>query len=168
MRSGLAIRSCNGARREAPGLTVDSPRTVRLARSLAWSRVAHRAGAVTVLFHAGPAVHGVELPFGGEPRSWWIDAAGSVHDRPIGDADAWTLSPDGPGAGCQSITIPGPAGPGGSGEQAERGGLLGHPALGAWLPAACRRWLTGSLWRDAAWRRGSQQPGRVGQADYGA
>jgi imidazolonepropionase-like amidohydrolase len=33
------------------------------------------------------AVHGVELPFEDESRSWWIDAAGSVHDRPIADAE---------------------------------------------------------------------------------
>src|SRR5215470_13131584 len=33
------------------------------------------------------AVHGVDLPFGGEPRSWWVDAAGSVQDRPIADAE---------------------------------------------------------------------------------
>lgn len=33
------------------------------------------------------ALHGVELPFGDEPVSWWIDALGAVHDRPIADAD---------------------------------------------------------------------------------
>src|SRR6266536_1421507 len=33
------------------------------------------------------ALHGVELPFGDEPVSWWIDASGGVHDRPIADAD---------------------------------------------------------------------------------
>jgi hypothetical protein len=32
------------------------------------------------------ALHGVELPFGDEPVSWWIDASGAVHDRPIADA----------------------------------------------------------------------------------
>jgi imidazolonepropionase-like amidohydrolase len=32
------------------------------------------------------AVHGVELPFGDEPASWWIDASGAVHDRPTADA----------------------------------------------------------------------------------
>src|SRR5260370_3030961 len=29
------------------------------------------------------AVRGVELPFGDEPRSWWIEASGLVHDRPV-------------------------------------------------------------------------------------
>jgi hypothetical protein len=33
------------------------------------------------------ALHGVELPSGEEPVSWWIDASGAVHDRPIADAD---------------------------------------------------------------------------------
>jgi hypothetical protein len=33
------------------------------------------------------AVRGIDLPFGDETRSWWIDAAGSVHDRPIPGAD---------------------------------------------------------------------------------
>ena len=33
------------------------------------------------------AVHGVELPFGSEPRSWWVNAVGSVQDRPIADAE---------------------------------------------------------------------------------
>ncbi|MGE5290799.1 MAG: hypothetical protein ACM3ML_27125 [Micromonosporaceae bacterium] len=33
------------------------------------------------------AVHGVELPFGDEAGSWWIDASGSIHDRPIAGAD---------------------------------------------------------------------------------
>ena len=33
------------------------------------------------------AVHGVELPNGDEPVSWWIDGAGAVHDRPVPDAD---------------------------------------------------------------------------------
>jgi imidazolonepropionase-like amidohydrolase len=32
-------------------------------------------------------VQGVELPFGDEAAAWWIDASGSVHDRPIADAD---------------------------------------------------------------------------------
>ena len=31
-------------------------------------------------------MRGVELPFGGEAASWWIDASGSIHDRPIADA----------------------------------------------------------------------------------
>ncbi len=33
------------------------------------------------------AVHGVELPLGDEPVSWWIDGSGAVHDRPVADAD---------------------------------------------------------------------------------
>lgn len=33
------------------------------------------------------AVQGVELPFGHAPGAWWIDASGSVHDRPIAGAD---------------------------------------------------------------------------------
>jgi len=33
------------------------------------------------------AVRGVELPFGEEIASWWIDAAGSIHDRPVAGAD---------------------------------------------------------------------------------
>jgi len=33
------------------------------------------------------AVHGVELPFGDEPVSWWIDGSGAVHDRPVADAE---------------------------------------------------------------------------------
>ena len=33
------------------------------------------------------AVDGVELPFGDQAGSWWIDAAGSVHERPIAGAD---------------------------------------------------------------------------------
>src|SRR5262249_26166111 len=32
------------------------------------------------------AVHGLELPFGDEPVSWWIDGSGAVHDRPVADA----------------------------------------------------------------------------------
>jgi len=33
------------------------------------------------------AVQGVELPFGDERTSWWIDASGSIDDRPVADAD---------------------------------------------------------------------------------
>ena len=33
------------------------------------------------------AVHGVELPFGDEPASWWIDGSGAVYDRPVPGAD---------------------------------------------------------------------------------
>src|SRR5262249_60074211 len=33
------------------------------------------------------AVHGLELPFGDEPVSWWIDGSGAVHDRPVADAE---------------------------------------------------------------------------------
>jgi hypothetical protein len=33
------------------------------------------------------AVRGVELPFGEEIASWLIDAAGSIHDRPVAGAD---------------------------------------------------------------------------------
>ena len=33
------------------------------------------------------AVRGVELPFGEEIASWWIDASGSIHDRPVAGAD---------------------------------------------------------------------------------
>ena len=33
------------------------------------------------------AVHGVELPFGDESASWWIDPSGAVHDRPVAAAD---------------------------------------------------------------------------------
>jgi hypothetical protein len=32
------------------------------------------------------AVRGVELPFGEEIASWWIDASGSIHDRPVAGA----------------------------------------------------------------------------------
>src|SRR5260370_41295446 len=33
------------------------------------------------------AVRGVELPFGQEIESWWIDESGSIHDRPVAGAD---------------------------------------------------------------------------------
>jgi imidazolonepropionase-like amidohydrolase len=33
------------------------------------------------------AVRGVELPFGHDSRSWWIDAAGAGHDEPLPDAE---------------------------------------------------------------------------------
>ena len=33
------------------------------------------------------AVHGVDLPLGDQTRTWWIDASGLVHDRPIEGAD---------------------------------------------------------------------------------
>ncbi len=33
------------------------------------------------------AVRGVELPFGEEIESWWIDESGSIHDRPVAGAD---------------------------------------------------------------------------------
>src|SRR6266849_8095024 len=33
------------------------------------------------------AVHGVELPFGDQARSWWVDAAGSLRDRPVAGAE---------------------------------------------------------------------------------
>jgi hypothetical protein len=33
------------------------------------------------------AVRGVELPFGDQTGSWWIDTAGSVHEQPIAGAD---------------------------------------------------------------------------------
>jgi imidazolonepropionase-like amidohydrolase len=33
------------------------------------------------------AVRGVELPFGDEPWSWWIEASGLVHDRPVARAE---------------------------------------------------------------------------------
>jgi imidazolonepropionase-like amidohydrolase len=29
------------------------------------------------------AVHGVELPYGEEAGLWWVDASGSLHDRPV-------------------------------------------------------------------------------------
>jgi imidazolonepropionase-like amidohydrolase len=32
-------------------------------------------------------VHGVALPFGDEPASWWIDGSGAVHDRSVAGAD---------------------------------------------------------------------------------
>jgi imidazolonepropionase-like amidohydrolase len=31
-------------------------------------------------------VHGVELPFGEEPVSWWIDGSSAVHHRPVADS----------------------------------------------------------------------------------
>jgi imidazolonepropionase-like amidohydrolase len=34
------------------------------------------------------AVRGVELPFGSQARSWWIDAAGAAHDEPADGAEA--------------------------------------------------------------------------------
>jgi imidazolonepropionase-like amidohydrolase len=33
------------------------------------------------------AVQGIELPFGKEAAAWWIDPSGTVHDRPIADAE---------------------------------------------------------------------------------
>jgi amidohydrolase family protein len=30
---------------------------------------------------------GIELPFGNAPRQWWISESGSVHDRPVPDAE---------------------------------------------------------------------------------
>jgi imidazolonepropionase-like amidohydrolase len=33
------------------------------------------------------AVDGVELPFGDEIRSWWVDASGAIHDRPLAGAE---------------------------------------------------------------------------------
>ncbi len=33
------------------------------------------------------AVRGVELPFGAEPRSWWIDQDGLAHEQPIAGAE---------------------------------------------------------------------------------
>jgi imidazolonepropionase-like amidohydrolase len=33
-------------------------------------------------------VHGVQLPFGDTPRSWWVDELGTIHDEPIGGAEA--------------------------------------------------------------------------------
>ena len=45
------------------------------------------------------AVHGVELPFGDEPVSWWIDGSGAIYDRPVADA---ALLPGG-------YFLPGPA-----------------------------------------------------------
>ena len=33
------------------------------------------------------AVHGIELPFGDETVSRWIDPSGAVHDRPVSAAD---------------------------------------------------------------------------------
>jgi imidazolonepropionase-like amidohydrolase len=32
-------------------------------------------------------VRGLGLPFGEEITSWWIDASGSIHDRPVAGAD---------------------------------------------------------------------------------
>ncbi len=34
------------------------------------------------------AVHGVQLPFGDTPRSWWVDELGTIHDQPIGEPEA--------------------------------------------------------------------------------
>jgi imidazolonepropionase-like amidohydrolase len=34
------------------------------------------------------AVHGVELPFGDQIRSWWVDASGTKHDRPLPGAES--------------------------------------------------------------------------------
>jgi imidazolonepropionase-like amidohydrolase len=34
------------------------------------------------------AFDGVELPFGSAPHQWWISESGSVHDRPVPDAEA--------------------------------------------------------------------------------
>lgn len=33
------------------------------------------------------SVHGVELPHGNEPGTWWIDTTGGVHHRPLAGAD---------------------------------------------------------------------------------
>jgi imidazolonepropionase-like amidohydrolase len=33
------------------------------------------------------AAQGVALPFGDQPASWWIDASGSIQDRPVANAD---------------------------------------------------------------------------------
>jgi imidazolonepropionase-like amidohydrolase len=33
------------------------------------------------------AVRGVELPFGSETRSWWIDTTGAAHDEPVNGAE---------------------------------------------------------------------------------
>jgi imidazolonepropionase-like amidohydrolase len=33
------------------------------------------------------AVRGVELPFGQDPRVWWIDSSGTARDEPLPDAD---------------------------------------------------------------------------------
>jgi Amidohydrolase family len=33
------------------------------------------------------AFDGIELPFGSAPRQWWISESGSVHDRPVPDAE---------------------------------------------------------------------------------
>jgi imidazolonepropionase-like amidohydrolase len=57
------------------------------ARDLPASRWRATAAIVTVASVNAWTVHGVELPFGDEARSWWIDAERSIHDRPIADAE---------------------------------------------------------------------------------
>ncbi len=73
------------------------------------------------------AVRGVELPFGQEPRSWWIDAAGTAHDEVIGDAEPLPGSYILPGladAHAHPALTAGPSGPQALAKDAARANLL--------------------------------------------
>ena len=81
-------------------------------------------------------MRGVELPFGDEAAAWWIDASGSVHDRPIADAE---LLPGGfvlPGlvdAHAHPAVGSGPAGLVALGKRAARANLVAWAQTGITL-----------------------------------
>ena len=81
-------------------------------------------------------MRGVELPFGDEAATWWIDASGAVHDRPIADAE---LLPGGfilPGlvdAHAHPAVAFGPAGPVALDASAARANLLAWAQTGITL-----------------------------------
>jgi imidazolonepropionase-like amidohydrolase len=99
------------------------------------------------------AVRGVELPFGEEVASWWIDGSGSVHDRPVAGAE---LLPGGfilPGlvdAHAHPAVGSGPAGLVALDANAARATLI------AWAQAGI------TVVRDAG---GDRPGGEVGQGD---
>jgi imidazolonepropionase-like amidohydrolase len=82
------------------------------------------------------AVRGIELPFGSESRSWWIDAAGAAHDDPVGDAEPLPggfILPGLVDAHAHPAVTAGPSGPQALAKDAARANLLEWARAGVTL-----------------------------------
>jgi len=79
------------------------------------------------------AVHGIELPFGDEIKSWWVDAAGAIHDRPLAGAEPLPgrfVLPGLADAHAHPAVGAGPAGLVALGESAARANLIAWAKTG--------------------------------------
>lgn len=82
------------------------------------------------------AVRGIELPFGSESRSWWIDAAGAAHDEPVEGAEPLPggfILPGLADAHAHPALAAGPSGPLALTREAARSNLLDWAMTGVTL-----------------------------------